>query len=101
VTAKQRVDHEINSVTDLRNALGAIRAEVEQAATRDDLKMLYRRAGILVTLTSSTPWRRKFGLGADEMRRVAEEEFAKTASAINERAAAIGTKPDYDETWGR
>jgi hypothetical protein len=90
----------VNNAADLRNTVQSIRAEAERAATRDGLTKPYRRAGVLVTLTSSPPWRRKFGPAADELRRVAEEEFAKTARMINERAAAMSTEPSYDETWG-
>jgi len=36
----------------------------------------------------------------DDLRRVGGAEFAETARKINQRAAAIGTEPDYDETWG-
>jgi hypothetical protein len=100
MSAKQQVEHEVNNASDLRNTFQSIRAEVERAATREDLTRLYRRAGVLVTLTLSPPWRKKFGPAADEMRRVAEQEFVETVRAINRRAAEIGTEADYDETWG-
>jgi hypothetical protein len=100
MTAKQQVEHEVNNATDLRNTFWAIRTEVERTATREDLTRLYRRAGVLVTLTSSPPWRKKFGSTVDDLRRVAEAEFTNTVRVINHRAAEIGTEPDYDETWG-
>jgi hypothetical protein len=87
MSAQQRVDQQVNNVTDLRNTFQEIRAEVGGANTREDLTKLYRRAGVLVTLTNSPPWRRKFGPAADELRRVAEEEFKRTARVINQRAA--------------
>jgi hypothetical protein len=100
MSAKQHVEHEVNNGSDLRSTFQSIRAEVEWAATREDLTTRYRRAGVLVTLTSSPPWRKKFGPAADELRRVAEEEFAETVRGINRRAAEIGTEANYDETWG-
>jgi hypothetical protein len=60
---------------------------------------LYRRAGYLITLAYASAWKKKFGPEVDDLRRVAESEFATTARAINRRANKIGTEPDYDETW--
>jgi hypothetical protein len=91
---------EVESKTDLRNVFTAIRGDVDQAVSREALTELYRRAGYLITLTHAPSWQKKFGDEADELRQVAEDEFARTARQINRRARAIGTEPDYDEKWG-
>lgn len=97
---EQHVYGEVNSEQDLRHIFELIRRDVEQASTRQELTELYRRAGYMVTLTASPAWKKKFGPEADDLRRIAEEEFARTARAINQRAAEVNTEPDYDETWG-
>ncbi|MEA2513678.1 MAG: hypothetical protein QOJ59_3165 [Thermomicrobiales bacterium] len=99
-THDHHVYGEVDNVRDLREIFGKIRHDVERADSRDELTELYRRAGYLVTLSFAPAWKKKFGDQIDEIRRVAEEEFAKTARAINKRAEEIGTEPDYDEKWG-
>jgi hypothetical protein len=97
---KEHVYGEVNSAGDLRRIFAQIRSEVAMATSRGELTELYRRAGYLVTLTFSPAWEKRFGDEVIELRQLAEEEFSKTAHKINERAKAIGTDPDYDETWG-
>ncbi|HEX3408404.1 MAG TPA: hypothetical protein VHS81_14300, partial [Caulobacteraceae bacterium] len=65
------------------------------AETRADLTRLYRRAGYLVTLTYSRPWRARFGAALAAVREDARRQLASTVAAINQRAAEIGTEPDY------
>jgi hypothetical protein len=92
----------VESAADLDRIFAAIRADVAVAETRADLTRLYRRAGYLVTLTYSRPWRTRFGDGLPALRKESEHEFAATAQAINRRAAEIGTEPDYaDRRPGR
>jgi hypothetical protein len=100
MATQEHVYGEVDNVTDLRDIFQQIRKDVDEASTRDRLTELYRRAGYLVTLTRSPSWETKFGKGIDELRRVAEHEFAQTARTINQRARQIGAEPDYDETWG-
>ena len=100
MAVKQHVYGEVNSEKDLKDIFEAIRRDVERADARDELTELYRRAGYLITLTRAPSWRKKFGDKAEELRRLAEEEFTRTARVINRRAAEIGTEPDYDEIWG-
>lgn len=97
----QDIYGEINSETDMREVFGDIRKEVENASSRAALTELYRRAGYLITLTYAPTWQKKFGSDeAAALRAVGEQQFSKTASAINARAGQIGTDADYDETWG-
>jgi hypothetical protein len=99
--AKDRqVYGEVENRTDLEEIFSAIRGDVEQARSREVLTELYRRAGYLITLTHAPSWKEKFGDEADDLRGLAENEFARTARAINRRAEAIGTEADYDEKWG-
>jgi hypothetical protein len=100
MATREHVYGEVNSAGDLRRIFAQIRSEVAMATSRDELTELYRRAGYLVTLTFSPAWEKRFGDEVIELRQLAEEEFSKTAHKINERAKAIGTDPDYDETWG-
>jgi hypothetical protein len=100
MTTKEHVYGEVNSAGDLRRIFAQIRSEVAMATSRDELTELFRRAGYLVTLTFSPAWAKRFGDEVIEIRQLAQEEFSKTAHKINERAKAIGTDPDYDETWG-
>src|SRR4051812_21369072 len=89
----------VDNKTDYRRVFRAIRRDVEDAKSRDELTELYRRAGYLITLTYAPAWKQKFGSEVDDLRAVGEEEFARTARAINRRAKEIGTEPDYDEIW--
>jgi hypothetical protein len=91
---------EVDNKTDLKHVFSEIRRDVEIAKSRFDLTELYRRAGFLIPLTNTSSWEKKFGDEIDEIREVAEEEFAKTARMINRRAEEIGTESNYDETWG-
>ena len=99
--AKDRLIYgEIDNRTDMVNVFTAIRSDVSKAESCADLTELYRRAGYLITLTYAPSWEEKFGREAGSLRKVGEEEFRKTARKINRRAEQIGTKADYDETWG-
>jgi hypothetical protein len=100
MTQERRIYGEVENKTDLKEIFTAIRGDVQQAGSREALTELYRRAGYLITLTHAPSWREKFGDKASALRKDAEDEFTKTARAINRRAAAIGTDADYDETWG-
>ncbi len=92
---------EVDSKTDLERIFKEIREDVEKAKRRPALTELYRRAGYLVTLTHAPSWETKFGREAASLRKEAESEFATTARKVNQRARAIGTESDYDETWGK
>ena len=91
---------EVDDKTDLKKVFSEIRQDVENAKSRSELTELYRRAGYLITLTNASSWEKKFGDEIDDIRQVADEEFAKTARKINSRAKEIGTDADYDEKWG-
>jgi hypothetical protein len=91
---------EVDNKTDLKKVFSEIRQDVENTKSRSDLTELYRRAGYLITLTNASSWEKKFGDEIDELRTVAEDEFAKTARKINNQAEKIGTHADYDEKWG-
>jgi hypothetical protein len=96
----RRIYGDVQNQTDLHKIFGSIRKDVEGAKSREGLTELYRRAGYLIALTHAPSWREKFGRRATRLRDVGEEEFARTARAINRRAKAIGDGPDYDERWG-
>ena len=95
-----RVSDAIDNETDLQRALMDLRHDVASARTRDELTRLYRRAEAFITLTYTPAWQKKFAGDVEAMRRLAETEFTPTAHAINQRAAQLDTKADYDETWG-
>jgi hypothetical protein len=91
---------EIDNKSDLERVFREIRGDVESARSRETLTELYRRAGYLITLTHAPSWHEKFGEGAEDLRKEAEQEFATTARKINRQAKEIGTDADYDERWG-
>ena len=91
---------EVDNKTDLKKVFSEIRQDVETAKSRSDLTELYRRAGYLITLTNASSWEKKFGDEIDEIRDVAEEEFATTARKINSQAEQVGTTANYDDKWG-
>lgn len=97
---KDHVYGEVNNATDLRNIFKMIRRDVDEAESRAALTELYRRAGYLATLTNSPAWHTKFGRELPQLRRIAEEEFARTVRKINARARQIDVDPDYDDKWG-
>ena len=88
---------QIEGVADVDRIFAAIRADVGAAQSRADLTRLYRRAGYLVTLTYSRPWRVKFGDQLPNLREEARREFEATVQAINRRAQGLGLEADYDE----
>lgn len=96
----QHVYGEVNNKTDLRQLFQEIRKDVDHANERSELTELYRRAGYMITLSYAPSWEKKFGDDAEELRDVAEDEFARTARKINQQAEEIGTDADYDEAWG-
>ena len=99
-TRDSHIYGEVNSKTGLQNVFVDIRHDVDKARNRAALTELYKRAGYLITLTHAPSWREKFGSQTVTLRKVGEEEFARTARKINQRATKIGAKADYDEKWG-
>lgn len=100
MSTNRQIYGEVESKTGLKNVFLEIRKDVEEAGSRPALTELYRRAGYLITLTHAPSWEEKFGKEARKLRKVGEEEFARTARKINSRAKQIGTEADYDEKWG-
>ena len=91
---------EVDNKTDMKEVFAEIRKDVEGAKSRSELTELYRRAGYLITLTNASSWEKKFGDDIDDIRETAEEEFAKTARKINNKAEKIGENANYDDKWG-
>ena len=91
---------EVEGKGDLHEIFLAIRKDVDGAKSREDLTELYRRAGYLIALTQAPSWKEKFGREADDLRMIAEGEFARTARKVNSKAVDAGTDADYDEKWG-
>jgi len=100
MTADRHVYGEVNSKTGMRRVFADVRRDVAEAKSRPGLTELYKRAGYLITLTYAPSWEEKFGREAAGLRKVAEEEFVRTARKINRRAGEIGTEADYKEKWG-
>jgi hypothetical protein len=101
MATNKQIYGEVDNKTDLKHVFTEIRQDVEKAKSRSGLTELYRRAGYLITLTNASSWEKKFGGEISGIRRVAEEEFAKTARKINSQAKKIGTEADYDDQWGK
>jgi len=96
----QRIYSAISGVSDIRKINQMIRNEVKRAKSRKELTELHKRSSYLVTLTFSPAWKEGFRGKIAQMRRVAKEEFAKTARAINSRSMQLGIEPNYDTKWG-
>jgi hypothetical protein len=90
----------VQGVADVDRIFDAIRADVAQAQSRTDLTRLYRRAGYLVTLTYSRPWRVKFGDQLPLLRQEAQDQFVAAVREINRRARDLGVDADYAERPG-
>ena len=96
----RRIYEDIEGVMDIRRVNRMIRNEVKRAMSRKELTELHKRSMYLVTLTHSPAWKEGFRGKIAQMRRVAKEEFAKTARAINSRCRQLGLEPNYDTKWG-
>jgi len=91
---------QVRGVADIDRIFRDIHADIASAQSRAELTRLYRRAGYLVTLTYSRPWRAKFGAALPGMRDEAAREFRASVEQINQRAEAIGTDATYAQRWG-
>ena len=100
VLARAATYGEVDSAADLDRVFAAIRADVDKAESRAELRRLDHRAGYLVTLTYSRPWRVKFGDRLPGLREEAVRQFRATVQEVNRRAGALGTEADFQESWG-
>lgn len=98
--SKDDVYGDVGGVTDIREINREIRRQVKNAKKRSRLTELHRRSSYLCTLTNSPAWKKKFYGKLTKMKRVAREEFKRTAKAVNRQAKKIGTEPNYDTVWG-
>jgi len=89
--------HDESGKKDLRQLFRAIREDVEQANTGEDLTELYKRAAHLIMMTHASP----INANSEEKtrRRLAEREFAATVQTINRRAKKIDAPADHSEKW--
>ena len=85
----------IRTINDIRKINQKIRNDVRKAKSRARLTELYNRSKYLVTLTFSPNWRRLFRGKLLNARKVAREEFTKTANLINKKLDG-----KYDITYG-
>ena len=91
---------EAHNKSGIQHIFERIRADVEQAYSREALTNLYSRAGYMITLTHASLWERECGNDCEELRELAEAEFSETVRKINNQAKQIGAGDNYDETWG-
>jgi hypothetical protein len=94
-------EYEINSETDMRAAFASIRDEAETSPAAANLTLLYRRGADLLELLDRPRFQERVGGQLDEIRRAAEEEFARNAHVLNHRAREVGAKTHYAEEWKR
>ena len=92
-------EYEINSETDMRAAFASIRDEAEKSPAAANLTLLYRKGADLLELLDRPRFQERVGGQLDEMRRAAEEEFARNANVLNRRAREVGAKTHYAEKW--
>ena len=96
----KRIYGEVKNITDIRKINMKIRKDVRRAKSRPALTELYKRSASLITLCHAPSWTRAFNGKLRRMKKVAKEEFTKTAKAINRRAEKLGLRASYDEIWG-
>ena len=90
---------DVHSRTALRAAFREIRRDIGAARSPSALQELYRRAGYVVSLTYEPSWQERFGAELEEIRRLATEEFARSARAINRRAETLRSDDRYEPRW--
>lgn len=98
MTKGRHIYGEIENKTELHQAFRKIRKYVTQAHSRVALTELYKQASYLIELSYSPAWHQEFGKEIGNIRNIAEEEFARTARAINRKAEALGTAGNYAGT---
>lgn len=96
----RRIYGEVTSIQDVAKYNRKIRQEVKKCKSRPELTELHKRSMYFRTLCDSPSWKKAFYGKITRMKEVAEEEFTKTAKAVNARASKLGLLPDYDEKWG-
>lgn len=101
IIGRQLYGTEVKGAVDLREINVKIRKDVSKAASRPALTELHKRSMYLRTLCDSPAWKKSFAGKIRKMKADAEEEFGRTARAINRRAKKIGTEANYDEKWGK
>jgi len=97
---RRHIYQSVGGVTDIREINRKIRKEVARAKTRAQLTELHKRSMYLVTLCHAPAWKEAFRGKIAKMKKAAQEEFTKTARAINRRAEKLGLRADYDTKWG-
>ena len=97
---RRHIYQSVGGVTDIREINRKIRKEVAKAKTRAQLTELHKRSMYLVTLCHAPAWKEAFRGKIAKMKKAAQEEFTKTARAINRRAEKLGLRADYDTKWG-
>lgn len=90
----------IESISDMKQVYADIRGEIPEARSRRKLSTIYRQALSVITHSHTATWEKKYGDLLPKLRATAEKEFTKTIKLLNKRAKALGTEPDYDETYG-
>ena len=97
---KHHIYGEVNSASDIRAINCHIREQIRRAKRKDRITELVRRSLYLYTLTFSPPWRKKFAGKIRQLRKVAKEEYSKTARAANRRLKQLGFAARFDERIG-
>jgi len=93
---KRNIYGEVNKPSDIRKINEKIRAELKKARTRKKITELVKRSAYLCTLTYSPGFRKKLRGQLLKARKIAKQEYTKTAKLANKK---LGAKV-YDEHWG-
>jgi len=96
MSKKRRIYGEVNSPTDIVKINQAIRGQIRRARKRARITELVKRSAYLCTLTYSPGFKKKLKGKLARARRIARQEYTKTAKLANQK---LGAKI-YDEVWG-
>jgi len=92
----RRIYGEVNTPKDIVLINQKIRGQIRRAKTRARITELVKRSAYLCTLTYSPGFRKRLRGHLLRARRLARQEYTKTARLANKK---LGAKI-YDEKWG-
>ena len=98
---KHHIYGAVRGVSDIRAINCYIREQIRKARSRSRITELVRRSLYLYTLTYAPAWKRAFEGKIRRMRKVAKEEYERTARTANKRLDELGhSGRRYDERIG-
>lgn len=85
---------------DIKDINALIREEIEELKTKPSITERVKRSMYFITLTFAPTWKAVFAGKIREMRKIAKNEYTKTAKLANRRLKELKIVGEYDEKWG-